>query len=123
MEASVKKSIFLQGLKAGLFSLIFSCIGVLLLALIAKLCNISDRALPIINQVLKAVAVTLGMIFFVKEEKFIWKALIGAVIYWILSFVLFSVLGGAFHWGQIFMDLGIALVISIVVALIKSRRA
>ncbi len=123
MDASVKKSIFLQGLKAGLFSLIFSCIGVLLLALIAKLCNISDRALPIINEVLKAIAVTLGMIFFVKDEKFIWKALIGAVIYWILSFVLFSVLGGAFHWGQIFMDLGIALVISIVIALIKSRRA
>ena len=123
MEASVRKSILLQSLKAGLFSLVFSCIGVLVLALIAKLCNISDVALPIINQVLKAIAVTVGMIISVKQEKFILKALFGALIYWVLSFVLFSLIGGAFHWGQIFLDLGIALVVSIVVALIKSKRA
>ena len=123
MEASVKKATFLQSLKAGLFSLVFACIGVLLLALIAKLCNISDGVLPIINQVLKAVAVCLGMLLCVKKEKFIIKALIGALIYWVLSFVLFSLLGGAFHWGQIFLDLGIALAVSVIVALIKSKRA
>ena len=50
MEASVRKSLILQSLKAGILSLVFSCIGVLLLALIAKLCNISDNILPIINQ-------------------------------------------------------------------------
>ena len=55
MEASVKKSLFLQSLKAGLLSFVFSCIGVLVLALIAKLCNIGDKALPIVNQVLKII--------------------------------------------------------------------
>ncbi|MCM1289287.1 MAG: hypothetical protein NC132_01355 [Corallococcus sp.] len=123
MEASVKKSILLQSLKAGLFSLVFSCIGVLVLALLAKLFNISDGALPIINQILKVIAVVIGMLLCVKNEKFIVKALIGALIYWVLSFVLFSLLGGAFHWGQIFLDLGLALVASVVIALIKSKRA
>ena len=123
MEASVRKSLLLQSLKAGLFSLIFSCIGVLVLALLAKLCNISDGALPIINQVLKAVAVALGTLLCVKQEKFILKALLGAVIFWVLSFVLFSILGGAFHWGQIFLDLGIALAVAVIIALLKSKRA
>lgn len=123
MEASVKKSIILQSLKAGLFSLVFACIGVLVLALFAKLFNIPDGALPIINQVLKVIAVTIGMLLCVKNEKFILKALIGALIYWVLSFVLFSLLGGAFHWGQIFLDLGLALVVSVVIALIKTKRA
>ena len=50
MEASVRKSTILQSIKAGLLSLIFSCIGILILALVAKLCNIGDKALPIINQ-------------------------------------------------------------------------
>ena len=123
MEKSVRKSIFLQSLKMGLFSLIFASIGVLLLALLAKLFNISDRALPIINQVLKVIAVAVGTLISVKHEKFFLKALFGTLIYWVLSFVLFSILGGAFHWGQIFLDLGLALVVSIVIALIKSKRA
>ena len=123
MEKSARKSFLLQSLKAGLLSLVFACIGVLVLALFAKLLNISDGVLPIINQVLKALAVFLGMLFSIKEEKLILKGLVGAVLYWLVSVLLFSVLGGGFHWGQIALDLGITLVVAIVVALIKSRRA
>lgn len=123
MEASVRKSLILQSLKAGLLSLVFSCVGVLLLALIAKLCNIGEAALPIINQVLKVIAVALGTIISVKDEKFLVKALIGAVIFWLLSLALFAIMGGQFNFGQIALDLGIALVVATVVALIKNRRA
>ena len=123
MEASVRKSIILQSLKAGILSLVFSCIGVLLLALIAKLCNIGNNALPIINQVLKVIAVAVGTIISVKDEKFLLKSIIGAVIFWLLSFALFAIMGGGFHFGQIALDLGIALVVAIIVAIIKSRRA
>lgn len=122
MEASVRKSLILQSLKAGILSLVFSCIGVLLLALIAKLCNISDNILPIINQVLKVIAVVIGTAISVKEEKFLVKAIIGAVIFWLLSFVVFAVLGGQFHIGQIALDLGLALIAAIIVAFIKSRK-
>ena len=123
MEASVRKSIILQSLKAGILSLVFSCIGVLLLALIAKLCNIGNNVLPIINQVLKVIAVAVGTIISVKDEKFLLKSIIGAVIFWLLSFALFAIMGGGFHFGQIALDLGIALVVAIIVAIIKSRRA
>ncbi len=123
MEKSARKSFLLQSLKAGLLSLVFACVGVLLLALFAKLFSISDGALPIINQVLKALAVALGMLLSLKEDKFLLKAVVGAVLYWVLSFVLFSLLGGAFRWGQIGLDLAIALAVSIIVALIKTRKA
>lgn len=123
MEKSARKSFLLQSVKAGLLSLVFACIGVLVLALLAKLLNISDSVLPIINQVLKALAVFLGMLFSLKEDRFLPKALVGAILYWLLSATLFSVLGGAFHWGQIALDLGIALAISVIVALIKAKKA
>ncbi len=123
MEASVKKSLFLQSLKAGLLSFVFSCIGVLVLALIAKLCNIGDKALPIVNQVLKVIAIVVGTFISVKDEKFLLKAVIGAVIFWLLSFAVFAVMGGQFNIAQIALDLGLALVAAVVVALIKSRKA
>lgn len=123
MDASVRKNTILQSIKAGALSLVFSCIAVLLLALIAKLCNIGDNVLPIINQVLKAIAVAIGTLISVKDEKFLLKAIIGAVLFWLLSFGLFAIMGGKFNVWQILLDLGVALVISIIVALIKSRRA
>lgn len=123
MEASVRKSTILQSLKAGILSLVFSCIGVLLLALIAKLCNIGNGALPIINQILKVIAVALGTIIAVKDEKFLLKSLIGAAIFWLLSFVLFAIMGGGFNFGQIALDLAISLIVAAIVAIIKSRRA
>lgn len=123
MEASVRKSTILQGLKAGVLSLVFSCIGVLLLALVAKLCNIGESVLPVVNQILKVLAVAIGTVIAVKDEKFLLKAIIGATVFWLLSFALFSILGGQFNFGQIALDLVISLVVAIVVALIKSRKA
>ena len=123
MEASVRKNTLLQGLKAGILSLVFSCIGVLILALLAKLCNISDSILPTINQILKVIAVALGTLLSVKDEKFLLKGLIGAVIFWLLSFALFAIMGGQFNVWQILLDLVIALVVAMVVCFIKSKRA
>lgn len=123
MEASVRKNLFVQALKCGVLALVFSCIGVLLLALVAKLCGIPDSVLPIINQVLKAIAVVLATLISVKDEKFLLKGILGAVIFWLLSFALFSVLGGQIKIGQIALDLVIALVAALLVVFIKSRRA
>ena len=82
-----------------------------------------DGALPTVNQVLKVIAVALGTLISVKDEKFLIKAIIGAVIFWLLSFAVFAVLGGQFNIGQIALDLGLALVAAVLVAVIKSRKA
>ena len=89
MEKSAK-SFLLQSLKAGLFSLIFARIGVLVLALLAQWFGIPDKVLPFVNQAIKVVAVVIGTAISVKDEKFVLKALVGAAIFWALSFVTFS---------------------------------
>ena len=123
MEASVRKNTLLQALKAGVLSLVFSCIGVLLLALLAKLCNIPNNLLPTLNQILKVVSVALGTLLSVKDEKFLLKGLIGAGIFWLLSLALFAIMGGQFNIWQILLDLVIALVVAAIVCFIKSKRA
>ena len=123
MEASVRKTTLLQAVKAGVLSLVFSCIGVLLLALLAKLCNIPNNLLPTLNQILKVVSVALGTLLSVKDEKFLLKGLIGAGIFWLLSLALFAIMGGQFNIWQILLDLVIALVVAAIVCFIKSKRA
>lgn len=116
------KSTILGGVKAGALALAFSCIGVLLLALIAKLFGLSDNILPVINQILKIVAVALAMILCLREEKFVAKGLVGSVVFSLLSLLLFSILGGKFNIGQVLLDFAIALVTSVIIAFVKARR-
>ncbi len=121
MDASAKKIFWVQSIKAALFSLVFACIGVLLLGLLAKLFTLPENVLPIVNQALKGVAAAIGVALCVKEEKYLCKALIAAVVYWALSSLLFGFLGG-WHFGQIALDLAVAVVPAVVVALIKIKR-
>ena len=116
------KNTILGGVKAGAIALAFSCIGVLLLALVAKLFGLSDNVLPIVNQILKIVAVALAMMLCLREEKFVAKSLVGSVVFSLLSLLLFVLLGGKFHIGQVLLDFAIALVTSVIVAFIKARR-
>ena len=116
------KNTLWAGLKAGAIALAFSCIGVLLLALVAKLFGLPDNVLSIVNQILKIVAVALAMMLCLKEENFVAKALVGSVVFSLLSLLLFSLLGGTFHIGQVLLDFAIALVTSVIIAFVKARR-
>lgn len=119
---SNSKQILVGGAKAGALALAFSCIGVLILALFAKLFGIADNVLPTINQVLKVVSVALAMILCLRDEKFVAKAIVGSVVFCLLSLILFSVMGGDFHIGQVLLDFAITLVTSVIVAIVKARR-
>lgn len=123
MQSEVKRSVWSQGIKSGLIAFVFSCIGVLVLALLAKTFGIAEKVLPIVNQVIKVVAAAIAAAIIVKDEKFVVKGLIGAIVFWILSFTMFLILGGKFNVGQLFFDLVIALVAFLLVAVIKSRRS
>ena len=51
MDASAKKIFWVQSIKAALFSLVFACIGVLLLGLLAKLFTLPENVLPIVKSI------------------------------------------------------------------------
>ena len=116
------KNTILGGVKAGALALAFSCIGVLLLALVAKLFGLSDNVLPIVNQVLKILSVAIAMLLCLREEKFVTKALVGSVVFSLLSLLIFLILGGKFNIGQVLLDFAIALVTSVIIAFVKARR-
>lgn len=86
--------------KANIIALIFALIAVLLSALIVKLFNVPDGAIPVINQVIKSLAIFVGCIVALKKPKSGWlRGLIaGAIFVWI-SFVVFSLLDGKFNFG------------------------
>ena len=117
------KNAIVGGVKAGALALAFSCIGVLLLALVAKLFGLSDNVLPIVNQVLKIVAVALAMILCLRDEKFVAKAVVGSVVFSLLSLVVFLLLGGKFKFGQVLLDFAIALVTSTIIAFVKAKNS
>ncbi|MCM1043635.1 MAG: hypothetical protein NC350_05505 [Corallococcus sp.] len=122
MEKTETKSFFIESLKGGLFAFILSTIFVLLLALIAKLFTIPANVLPIVNQVLKAVAVGVGVGIAVKNDKLLFKGLLSGAIFSILNLMLFLILGGEFKFAQVAIDLAVSLAVGVVVALIKSRK-
>lgn len=119
---SNSKQILVGGVKTGALALAFSCIGVLVLALLAKLFGIDDNLLPTINQVLKVFAVAIASILCIRNEKFVTKAVVASVTFCLLSLILFSVMGGEFYIGQVLLDFAITLVTSVIVAMVKARR-
>lgn len=123
MQSEVKRSVWSEGIKAGLIAFVFSCIGVLVLALLAKAFGIPEKVLPIVNQVIKALAAVIAGAIIIKNEKYALKGLLGAIIFWALSFSMFLILGGKFNFGQLVLDLVIALAAFLIIAVIKSRRA
>lgn len=119
---NAKKAVWLQGIKAGILSFVLCCVFSLVLALLAKTFGLSENVLRIVNQALKIIAMAVGTLLSVKDEKLLIKALLGGVVFWVLSAAFFCILGGTFSWGHVVLDLVIALVAATVAALIKNRR-
>lgn len=86
--------------KANIIALIFALIAVLLSALAVKLFNASDKAIPIINQVIKSLAIVIGCLFSLKKPNNGWlRGLISGFIFVWISYVVFSLLNGGFEFG------------------------
>lgn len=86
--------------KANIIALITALVGVLISALTVKLFTVSDSAIPIINQVIKSVAVFIGCIFSLKKPNNGWlRGLICGFIFAWLSYLVFSALDGKFAFG------------------------
>ena len=122
MEKAVKKNLISQSLRGGLIAFLISTAFVLLLALVAKMFTLNVEMLPTINQVLKCVAVALGALVSIKQDKLLVKALILGAVFALFNLVLYLCLGGEFNFGQVLLDLGLAEAVSVIVAVIKNRK-
>ncbi|MDD3832140.1 MAG: TIGR04086 family membrane protein [Clostridia bacterium] len=123
MSQKVKSSnVYSQVLRTGLTSLIVCTILVLMLALVVKIFGIPTSVLPVINQVIKVVSAILGSLFTVRGDRGLIKGILGAVLFLILSTVLFTLLGGILVWGQVGIDALLEIVAGALSGLIASSR-
>ncbi len=86
--------------KADIIALIIALIIMLLSALIVKLFNVGDGAIPIMNQVIKSVSIFIGCMISLKKPHNGWLRgiICGFTFVWISYFV-FSALDGNFTFG------------------------
>ncbi|MBR2974531.1 MAG: DUF3792 family protein [Clostridia bacterium] len=122
MQKALSKGLISQSLRGGLIAFLISTALVLLLALVAKMFTLSVEMLPIVNQVLKCVAVAIGALVSIKDDKLLVKALLVGLIFALFNLVLYLGLGGDVNFGQVLLDLGLAEVVCVVVAVLKSRK-
>ncbi len=86
--------------KANIIALIFALVAVLLSALVVKIFNINDKAIPIINQVIKSLSILLGCLLSLKKPNNGWlRGIICGFIFVWISFVVFSLLDSKFVFG------------------------
>ncbi len=86
--------------KANIIALIVALVAILLSALVVKLFSVSDKAIPIINQVIKSVSVFIGCLVSLKKPNNGWlRGLICGFIFVCLSFLVFSALEAKFVFG------------------------
>ena len=86
--------------KANIIALIVALLAMLLSALIVKLFNVSDGAIPIFNQVIKSLAIFIGCITSLRKPKNGWlRGLICWFIFVWLSYVIFSLINSHFEMG------------------------
>lgn len=97
LEGTKNKNTFLNYLKGALVALSTTLILILLFAVLVRFLNISDSWIFPINQVIKVISLTLGLSLMLKDkEKGFVKGLILGIIYYLLSFVIFSILQAKF---------------------------
>lgn len=84
---------------ANIIALIVALIAILLSALAVKIFNVSDSAIPIINQVIKSASIFIGCVVALKKPNSGWlRGIICGFTFAMLSFLVFSALQNNFEF-------------------------
>ena len=85
---------------ANIIALVVALIAILLSALAVKLFNVSDSAIPVINQVIKSASIFIGCLAALKKPHNGWlRGVICGFTFVMLSFLVFSALQNNFEFG------------------------
>lgn len=98
MKREEKKNLFFAILSGTIVAISVTLVLILLFALLIRFCNISDKWIFPINQVIKIISMFVGAIVFLKKhrEKGFLKGILLGLSYYILSYIIFSILQGGF---------------------------
>ncbi len=93
----------LQIAKATLAAVLFSLVYVLIFTLIIRLAQLSSGVIKPVNQIFKIIAIIIGGMLFIRGEKGYLKGAIAGLCTVILTYILFSVIGGSFSIAPTFI--------------------
>lgn len=112
-----------NALKGTLISMIFTIAVILLFALIIKETGLKDNIIGPVNQVIKIAGILAASYFAVKgmaDKQWLCGGITG-IMYMLLSYLIFSLIDGAFgHIALLFSDLLMGMLIGIVFAIITA---
>ena len=118
---SFKFSNFLNILKCCLVAIVVTLVGIILFAVVLKFVDVSSTMISYINDIIKAIALFV-MILCIKRsngDRLMIKAIIGGVVYAVLSFIIFSILNGGFVFNMsVVYDLLFVVAVSIIATVI-----
>ena len=124
------KHYMLEVVKAVIVAVVISLAGILILAFLIPALNISNNVIPIINQVIKGLAILVSCLIALRLPKNGWvRGIVVGLVYVILAFVIFSLLNGAqFNFGlNVLNDVALGavsgLISGIISSLIRKRKA
>lgn len=100
----MRKSAALQVLKATCAAVVISLVFVLVFTLIIQAASLSSAVIKPVNQVFKILAIAGGSLLFIRGEKGLVKGVINGVCAVLVTYLLFSIIGGSFsiRWTFIF---------------------
>ena len=111
MQNDVTVSIF-QIIKSVALALAFSFLSAVVLAAILRWTPLPDSVIYPVNQVVKALAIALGVITFIRGEKGFIKGGAAGLIFTALSYLAFSAIGGDFSFSWlILIETAVALLV------------
>lgn len=114
LKAKISSPFLSNILKGSLISVSISLVLILIFALLIKFFSIPDAAIQPVNQVIKIISILFGVLIGLKkfpQKGLLTGALIG-LIYTILAFLIFSLLGSTFSFNaSLFVDMFFAIIV------------
>ena len=96
-DTAVKKNLFKEIIVSTIVALVVSIILILLFALVIRLFGIPEDAIRPVNIVIKAISIFLGIFVGIKNSGAVaLKGIFIGLLYYLISFLLFSTLSGNF---------------------------
>ena len=125
---SLNPSGLLNLFKCALIGIVSTLVGTLTLAVVLKFTNLNSNIISHINNIIKIFSVFIMVICIKRnnEEKLMVKVLFSGAIYTFLSFIIFSILNGAFVWNMSFIyDLIFSIIASaisfVIISILKNK--
>ena len=115
MDKTFSKTFFGEILRAVVISVISVLTGILIFSVVVKTALLNGEIIKTVNQFIKTISIFLGCFFAIKKDKGLIKGIIVGVVFTIVVYTLFAIMGSGFSLGgAFFIDLAFCIAIGLI---------